>query len=130
MTEKSPEEIENIPQFYLCLLENNNFWGQINDPTSFARVKGPCGDIMEFYLVIDQNRIKDVKCLADGCAPTKACAVLAASLVVGKSIEEALKISAGEILERLPDLPADHRHCSILAVSTFYRAIADYLLKR
>ncbi len=129
MTENSPEQIENIPQFYLCLLENKDFWGQISEPTSFARVQGPCGDIMEFYLVIKEGKIHDVKCLADGCAPTQACAVLAASLVVGKTLEEALKISAGEILERLPDLPKDHRHCSILAVSTLYRAIADYLLK-
>ncbi|HOY10681.1 MAG TPA: iron-sulfur cluster assembly scaffold protein [Candidatus Omnitrophota bacterium] len=122
------KEQANIPRFYLCLIENRKFLGRLLDFTSHARLQGPCGDSMEFYLVIDQNKIKAVKCFTDGCEPTKACAVLAASLVFGKSIEEALKISAGDLIERMPDLPESHRHCSILAVSTLYRAIAEYLL--
>jgi NifU-like protein involved in Fe-S cluster formation len=32
-------------------------------------------------------------------------------------------------MKNIPDLPADHIHCSILAVSAFYKAVADYLLK-
>ena len=50
-------------------------------------------------------------------------------LADGKTIKEALMISAGEIIARLKGLPEDHLHCSILSVSTLYRAIADYLLK-
>ncbi len=72
--------------------------------------------------------IKEVRCFTDGCQPTNACAVLAASMAAGKPVLEALKISAGDIIERLGDLPDNHRHCSILAVSTLYRAIAEYLV--
>ena len=129
MKKEQKTQQERIPQFYSCLMENKKFLGRLMDFTSHARLQRPCGDAMEFYLVIDQNKIKDVKCYTDGCEPTKACAVLAASLVFGKSIAEALKTSAGDLIERMHDLPEDHRHCSILAVSTLYRAIADYLLK-
>jgi nitrogen fixation NifU-like protein len=55
---------------------------------------------------------------------------MVAKLAEGKFIEEALSISAGEVITRLRGLPEDHLHCSILSVSTLYRAIADYLLKR
>ena len=55
---------------------------------------------------------------------------MAAHLVYGKTISEALAISAGEVIKQLKGLPEDHLHCSILAVSTLYRAIADYLLKK
>ena len=48
----------------------------------------------------------------------------------GKTVKEALLISAGEVITRLKGLPEDHLHCSILSVSTLYRAIADYLLKK
>jgi nitrogen fixation NifU-like protein len=55
---------------------------------------------------------------------------MAAKLADGKTIKEALLISAGEVTTRLKGLPQDHLHCSILSVSTLYRAIADYLLKK
>jgi nitrogen fixation NifU-like protein len=54
---------------------------------------------------------------------------MTASLARGKTIKEALSISAGEVIKKLKGLPEDHLHCSILAVSTLYRAIADYLLR-
>jgi len=47
----------------------------------------------------------------------------------GRNVTDALSISAGEII-RSGECEADsHRHCAILAVTTFYRAIADYLLQ-
>jgi nitrogen fixation NifU-like protein len=55
---------------------------------------------------------------------------MAAKLADGKNIKEALAISAGEVIAKLKGLPDDHLHCSILSVSTLYRAIADYLLKK
>jgi len=58
------------------------------------------------------------------------CAAMAAHLAYGKTINEALAISAGEVIKQLKGLPENHLHCSILAVSTLYRAIADYLLKK
>ena len=41
-----------------------------------------------------------------------------------------LSISPAEIIRTLKVLPEDHLHCAILAVTTLYRAIADYLLQR
>ena len=101
----------------------------MNDPTSSAYLKGPCGDEMEFYLVIEDNIITEIKYFTQGCDATRACAEMAAHLAYGKTIDEALSISAGEVIKNLKGLPEDHLHCSILAVSTLYRAIADYLLK-
>lgn len=117
------------PQEVINLLNNSKFFGRINDPTSSSYLKGPCGDAMEFYLVIEDNRIIDIKYYTDGCSATKACAAMVAHLAYGKTINEALAISAGEVIAKLKGLPEDHLHCSILSVSTLYRAIADYLLK-
>lgn len=108
---------------------NDEYFGRMNDPSSFSFLKGPCGDEMEFYLVIDDNKISDIKYYTEGCGYTKLCGAETARLAKGKSIGEVLSISAGEIMKNIPDLPADHIHCSMLAVSTFYKAVADYLLK-
>lgn len=57
------------------------------------------------------------------------CGAETARLAKGKSIVALLSISAGEIMENIHDLPVGHIHCSMLAVSAFYKAVADYLLK-
>lgn len=111
------------------LINDPKYFGRMNDPTGSSFLKGPCGDAMEFYLLIEKGRIVEVKYFTDGCFATRACAAMAAKLSEGKTIEEALLISSGEVIAKLKGLPADHLHCSILSVSTLYRAIADYLLK-
>ncbi len=124
------EEVLNYPEEVIKLLNDPKFFGRMNDPTSSSYLKGPCGDAMEFYLVIDKDKITEIKYYTDGCHATRACAAMAAKLAEKKTIKEALSISAGEVIAKLKGLPADHLHCSILSVSTLYRAIADYLLKK
>ena len=124
------EESHDYPKEVIKLLNDPKFFGRMNDPTSSSYLKGPCGDAMEFYLVIENKRITDIKYYTDGCGATRACSAMAAHLAYGKTINEALNISAGEVIKQLEGLPTDHLHCSILAVSTLYRAIADYLLKK
>jgi nitrogen fixation NifU-like protein len=127
---RNKEEIAGYPPEVINLLNDPKFFGMMNDPTASSYLTGPCGDSMEFYLVIEDNKIIDIKYFTEGCVATKACAAMVAHLAYGNSIEKALAISAGDIIKRLKGLPDDHLHCSILAVSTLYRAIADYLLKK
>jgi len=112
------------------IIKEEKFFGRMNGPTSCAVFKGPCGDEMEFYLVIDDGKIIEAKCYTDGCKETKKCGLMVAYLVHNKTVNEALTISAGEVIKKLKNLSFEHQHCSILAVSTLYRAIADYLLKK
>ncbi len=123
------EEPFDYPKEVIEFFSNQKFFGRMNDPTSSSYLKGPCGDSMEFYLVLENKTITDIKYYTDGCGATRVCAAMAAQMAYGKTINEALAISAGEVIVRLKGLPEDHLHCSILAVSTLYRAIADYLLK-
>ncbi len=106
----------------------DEFFGRMNDPTAAASVKGICGDEMEFYLVIQDDRLEDIKYYTVGCGNTSACGRAVARRAKGKTVTEALSISAGEIIRSGECEPAAGRHCAILAVTTLYRALADYLL--
>jgi len=121
--------MSGYPEEVLEALKDSDLCGRMNDPTSSSYLKGPCGDSMEFYLVIEDGKITQVRYYCDGCDATRVCAAMVARRTRGKTVKEALAISAGDIVERLRGLPEDHLHCSILAVSTLYRAIADYLLR-
>jgi nitrogen fixation protein NifU and related proteins len=110
-------------------MDDDPFFGQMNDPTAAGVIRGPCGDTMEFYLVVSHDVITEVKYHTDGCGNTRACGQAVARRAQGRKVTDALSISAGEIIRSGECEPAAGRHCAILAVSTLYRAIADYLLQ-
>ncbi|NLB60095.1 MAG: iron-sulfur cluster assembly scaffold protein [Lentisphaerae bacterium] len=84
---------------------------------------------MEIYLEIQNDTILKASYYAEGCANTRACGQAVARRAQGKSISAALAISAGELIRSGECQPLAGRHCAILAVSTLYRAIANYLLQ-
>ena len=105
------------------------YFGRMNDPTGAGVVCGQCGDSMEFYLHITGDQIDDVRYYTTGCANTRASGFAVARRAIGRKISDALSISAGEIIRSGECAPEAGRHCAILAVTTLYRAIADYLLR-
>jgi len=109
--------------------QNDAFFGQMVDPSSAAHIKGPCGDDMEFYLLIKDDIIIDVKYYTEtGCCNTKTAGRAVAKRVIGKNIIEALAVNPFQIISEEKELPPSGQHCAILATSTFYRAVALYLL--
>ena len=124
------EDTVIYPAHIAELAKNPKHFGRMNDPTGGAYVKGPCGDEMEFYLVINDGVIEEVKFYTEGCITTIACGSMAAQLALRKSIDEALGISPKTVISKLNGLPKGQSHCSILAVSTLYKAIVDYLFKK
>ncbi len=105
------------------------YFGRMNDPTGSSVLKGPCGEEMEFYLYIRDGILEDVKYYTEGCYNTWTCALAVAKRAKGKSVMDALRISPGDVIDSVRDLAEQERHCAILAASTLYRAIAEYLLK-
>ena len=107
----------------------DEFFGRMNDPTGSGTISGPCGDTMEFYIYIHSGVIEDVKYYTDGCRNTRSCGYAVARRAKDRNVTDALSISAGEIIRSGECNQESGRHCAILAVSTFYRAIANYLLQ-
>ena len=110
------------------LLDDDAFFGRMNDPTAAASIKGLCGDVMEFCLVVRDDRIEAVRYYTEGCGNTRSCGRAVARRAQGRSVTDALGISAGEIIRSGECEPESGRHCAILAVTALYRALADYLL--
>lgn len=103
--------------------------GRMNDPDGSAWVKGICGDTMEFYLVIENSVITEAWYYTDGCESSRYCGSTAARMAKNKTIDEVLEISPAQIIRSHPAMPEDGIHCSILAVTTLHKALAEYLLR-
>jgi nitrogen fixation protein NifU and related proteins len=111
-------------------LEPPSNMGRMNDSNGSARTKGLCGDTMEMYLTIKDNRIEKALFHTDGCSASRACGSTAARLAAGKTLSEVLRLSPADVLDAWADLPQGNIHCSILAVGTLHKAVADYLLRK
>lgn len=103
--------------------------GRMNDPDGSAFIKGLCGDTLEIYLEIRDDRITKALFFAEGCGATVACGSVTTELAKGKNIKEVLRISPADIIDALRGLPEENLHCAILAASTLHKAVADYLLR-
>ena len=101
--------------------------GEIKDAEGYGKFTGPCGDTMEIYLKINDDKINDATFMTDGCGTTLACGSTVTSLCKGKTVPEAMHITSQEILNRLGGLPEESIHCSVLAVNTLKKAIRNYL---
>jgi len=99
-------------------LEGANAIGEVGNAT--------CGDIMQMQLIVEDNIIKDIRFKTFGCGAAIATSSMATEMVIGKTIEEALKLTDEAVAEALEGLPPEKMHCSNLAASAIHEAIKNY----
>jgi len=105
--------------------------GEIDDPDGVGEIGNPiCGDMMRLYIKVEDNRITDAKFQTFGCGAAIAVSSILTELVIGKTIEDALRISNRAVAEALDGLPPVKMHCSALGEDALRAAIRDYLAKQ
>lgn len=115
----------------LKVFQNPSNAGEIPDADGVGTIgNASCGDIMKIYLKISGGRIVDAKFKTFGCAAAIATASVATDMVIGKTIDEALKIKNADVVEFLGGLPPQKIHCSVLAEEAIHAAIDDYRSKQ
>lgn len=101
--------------------------GEIPDADGIGEIgNAKCGDIMKMYIKVKDGRIADVKFKTFGCGSAIATSSIATEMIMGQTIEDALKLSNKAVVEALDGLPAHKIHCSVLAEQSIKAAIADY----
>ena len=104
--------------------------GEIENASGVGTVgNAKCGDIMRIYLDIQDGVIKDAKFKTFGCGPAVATSSMATELIIGKTVEEALKVTNEAVMEALNGLPPVKVHCSVLAEEAIHAALKDYAEK-
>jgi len=105
--------------------------GEIKDADGIGKVGNPvCGDLMTFYIKVENNKIKDVKFKTFGCGAAIAVSSMVSELAKGKTIEEAMKVTNKMVVGELDGLPPQKLHCSNLGADALHKAIKNYLEKK
>lgn len=90
-----------------------------------------CGDQMKMFIKVDKDTdtISDIRWKTYGCASAIASTSALSELAKGKTLDEAVKISAKDIDDYLGNLPKHKFHCSILGHDALREAISNYRKK-
>jgi nitrogen fixation NifU-like protein len=105
--------------------------GEIPDADGVGTVGNPvCGDMMNIYIKVKDDRIVDIKFKTFGCGAAIATSSMITELAKGKTLEDAMKLTRGDVADSLDGLPTIKMHCSNLAADGLHEAIKDYRQKR
>ncbi len=101
--------------------------GSLPSSDGYAKVRSNCGESMEIWLKVKDNRIDEIGFWTDGCAATIACGNMAAALTTGKNVADVLHMDFMTIVDGLEGLPEGNYHCAQLAIEAVKAATRDYL---
>lgn len=105
--------------------------GEIENPDGVGEVgNAKCGDIMKMYIKVEAGKIADVKFKTFGCGAAIATSSIATEMIIGQTIENALKLTNKAVVEALDGLPSSKLHCSVLAEQAIKAAISDYYVRQ
>ena len=111
-------------------LMNPHNGGEIENADGVGTYGSPvCGDMMQMSIKVQDDIITDAKFKTFGCGSAIASSSAATDMIIGKTVEEALKITNKDVLNELGGLPAIKVHCSVLADQAIRSAIYDYAQK-
>jgi nitrogen fixation NifU-like protein len=117
----------------LELFRNPKNLGRIEDADAEALAGSlACGDMIAIYLKVDEatGRIVEAKFESYGCAANIAAASILTEMIMGKTMQDAWKVSWRNVSDELGGLPSVKYHCGVLAVGALRRAIRAYYTNR
>jgi len=125
-------EIKDHNEKIVSLCYNPQNWGKpsMEDITSFEEQRGgPKDYFLGLYLNIENNILKKVNFLTDGCGVMIATGSQITILLEGKTIEFAENLKTEDINKALMGIPESEEHCLDLAIKTLRSAIKKYKTK-
>ncbi|HII71661.1 TPA: iron-sulfur cluster assembly scaffold protein [Candidatus Woesearchaeota archaeon] len=116
----------------ICAFKDPKNMGEIENPDGSGKVGNPsCGDLMQVHIKVGKNKkgediIEDCKVKTFGCVAAIATSSTMTEMVIGKTIQEAKKLTNMDVADELGGLPPLKVHCSNLAADALKKAIEDY----
>jgi nitrogen fixation protein NifU and related proteins len=100
---------------------------RIQNPDGIAECRTADGESLKMWLKVRDKIVEEIGFSTNGCAATVASGSMATELAKGKTVPQALALTAQDVAAALIDLPAGNLHCAALAARTLSEALRDCL---
>jgi nitrogen fixation protein NifU and related proteins len=98
--------------------------GEIEDSPAVAQVGDPAhGDVLRLGLRIAQGRVIDARFKSFGCTAAIAAGSVTTTLLIGRPLDEAERVTNQDVVRALGGLPDSKLHCSVLAEQAIREAL-------
>tara|TARA_Y100000310_G_C20667885_1_gene808624 strand:+ start:535 stop:897 length:363 start_codon:yes stop_codon:yes gene_type:complete len=114
-------------EIIIDLYKNPRNKGQLENPTHENSRNNPlCGDEITIQLIVNNNKIEDIKFSGEGCAISQASASLLTDKIKNMTIEDVKNLNKDDILEMLhiPISPGRLK-CAVLSLDTIKGALEN-----
>src|SRR5947209_18420884 len=113
-------------EYILEHYRNPRNYGVLENTTAHAEDSNPlCGDQLAIDLVVEGDRVSEVRFKGRGGAISQASASMLSEMIEGKPVEEVVQLGKGDVLEALgiPISPARTK-CAFLCLRVLHRSLA------
>jgi nitrogen fixation NifU-like protein len=119
--------VEFVDPDFLDHFMNPRNVGTIEDPDGIGMGGDPsCGDWLIITLRIKDEVISGIRFQCRGCSSAIATSSATTELAEGRTLGEAMEITAAMIEDAVGGLAEDKKHCSLLGEKALRSAIEDY----
>ena len=113
-------------EYILEHYRNPRNYGTLDEPSVHSEDSNPlCGDQLAMDLLVDGDRVTEVRFRGRGCAISQASASMLSEMIEGKTVEEVTQLGKDDVLEALgvPISPARTK-CAFLSLRVLHRGLA------
>jgi nitrogen fixation protein NifU and related proteins len=100
--------------------------GDVADAHATVEIENPvCGDMIRLSVKFDAGRIAEIRFKAKGCVPAMACGSALTEMVLGKTAEEARRLTREDLIRAVGGLPPASGHAAQLALDALAAALVQ-----
>lgn len=101
--------------------------GQMENPDiEVNEANSSCGDVIKVQLKLNGDKIEKMQWQSVGCAISTASASILSESVVGKSVDDVLKMTEGDLKQIMGEVNAGRAKCASLPLRALQNAIKKY----
>ena len=103
----------------------------MTDATVLGKGGDPgCGDYIELYLKIENDKILKATAMVAGCPYAIATTSVFTEMITNKSLDDAMMIAGDQVADKLGGLPDEKIHCSLMGPEALRNAAHNYIMAR